>query len=101
MIGKLHRTCGPAMALLVGAGLALPAAAGPVLHLGQQRPGSSPTVTVACSVADKNACYLRMNTCLYQNSRRPNSDRAGEYRACEAAYYDCIARFKCQRGPVW
>src|SRR5262245_40417110 len=100
MITTLHRVFTPATALLVGIGLALPAAASPFLPIAHQHLHSS-AIVAGCTVSDKNACYLAMNTCLYRNSLRTYSPRDSEYRACEAAYFDCIHRFKCQRGPVW
>ena len=98
MIRTLHGAVASAVISLVG--FALPAVALPVRHVVHQHPGVPPIALVDCS-SDKNVCYLRMNACLYQSSVYPNSRRAGEYRACEAAYFDCISRFKCQRGPVW
>ena len=98
MIPMSRSAFAPAMVLLVGLGSALPALAWPLRPTVDRHPGSPPTVLVDCNVGLRNACYLRMNECLYRHSNRPYS---GDIRACEAAYFDCINRFKCQRGPVW
>jgi hypothetical protein len=99
MISMLRPAFALAMLLLVGPGLALPASAWPLRHIGQRHPSPAPTVLADCNVSYRNVCYLRMNACFFRFYRRPAQQ--SEYQACEAAYFDCIHRFHCQRGPVW
>jgi hypothetical protein len=88
--------------LFVGLGFALPALAWPLRSLAHQRPSSPSIVVVDCNVYYRNVCYLRMNACFYQHSNgTAGADYDAGLRACEAAYFNCINRFFCRRGPVW
>ena len=100
MIPMLRRTLALAMAFLVSLGLVLPASAWPLRPGAFRHLGPPSTVLIDCDVSLRNACYLRMNACFYRYSRRP-ANLGGELRVCEAAYFDCISRYRCQRGPVW
>src|SRR5262249_34746222 len=99
MIPLPHRAFVPAMIALVGLGAALPAPASPLRPIEHQPASSRAALLVDCDVSLRNACYLRMNECLYRNAhyryarRPPNLE--GEIRACEAAYFDCVSRYRC------
>jgi hypothetical protein len=101
----LRRAFAPTVASLVGLSLALPASAWPLRHGAYRHVDAPPVVAVDCDVSLRNACFLQMNSCLSRNahslyvSRPPNFYNA--IRACEAAYFTCIFRYKCERGPVW
>ena len=100
MIPTLRRAFASAIILLVSLGFALPASAWPLRHLTHQRLGSPPIEVLDCNVNLRNTCYLRMNSCFYHHSHASPASNI-ELRACQAAYFDCIYRFRCQRGPVW
>lgn len=68
MIPTPHPVRALAVVLLVG--FALPAAAWPISHVADEHLNPPPVLVVDCNASVKNACYLRMNSCLYQNSRR-------------------------------
>ena len=95
----LRGAVAPAMCLLVSLGFALPASARPLSHIGYRHLTSPATVVADCNVYYRNVCFLRMNECLLRLSFRPVAQ--SEVRACESAFFACIYRFKCERGPVW
>jgi len=98
MIPTLRRVFAPPMVLLVGLGLASSASASPLRPVVHQHLGALPIVRVDCDVHVRNQCYLQMNACFQRHSRGAYT---GELRPCEAAYFRCIHRARCERGPVW
>jgi len=105
MIPVLRCAVALATASLVGLGLASPSSASPLRYGAYRHLDAPPIVTVDCDVSLRNACFLSMNACFFRHARERYARRPpnfeGEIRACEAAYFDCIYRYKCQRGPVW
>ena len=95
MTPTLRLVFAPAVILLVG--LASPAPAWPLRPVGDQYVGARPTVRVDCNVNVRNQCYLQMNGCFQRHAR----DAAfGALRPCEAVYFACLRRGRCEGGRL-